>query len=348
MFQQDQTFRETGRLEIGYSRKLCGSYTLTFKSGAQLNSWGTLMVRQLIFENAKGWVHDSLVAIDKVKVSGQSGNLHIDGEHIKQVGPDFNCSLSKPYPCDTLVANFNPPAKKQCGLCLELTNKTKGTSTNVKWQINGTDTCFSFENYQPEAFCLPKADTVFATLIVSRKSKTDTITNGPYVLHPRPQLSAEPDTTIYRGDTAQLRAKGGIKYKWSPENSMNRTQTAHPVIYPKSTTTYKVRAWNKYNCSRYDSVKVDIKVRNQRLRVRLLGNPSSFASRLRYELYEEGDVTIEIFDIQGKLIHSIAHQQQARGAYTYPLPNNLQAGVYLVRTHLSDQATVTRKLIVPR
>jgi CHU_C Type IX secretion signal domain len=48
------------------------------------------------------------------------------------------------------------------------------------------------------------------------------------------------DTVIYPGKSAQLNAKGGLTYTWTPATSLNNAAAANPIATPAKSTSYKV------------------------------------------------------------------------------------------------------------
>ncbi len=54
-------------------------------------------------------------------------------------------------------------------------------------------------------------------------------------------LSITPDTTICHGDTIMIVASGGSNYEWSPLNNISNPYISNPLIYPDSTTVYRVK-----------------------------------------------------------------------------------------------------------
>jgi len=76
-------------------------------------------------------------------------------------------------------------------------------------------------------------------------------------------------------------------------------------------------------------------------------NPANDITRIQYRLDETSDVTFEVFDITGKLVHSEDHGRIPAGvAHTFNFDvNDLGAGVYTYGI-VSNGERVTRKLIV--
>jgi len=65
------------------------------------------------------------------------------------------------------------------------------------------------------------------------------------------------DTLICSIDTLQLSASGGGNFSWQPTGFAINTNTANPLVFPKTTTTYKVTI-NDNGCVNTDSVRVRV------------------------------------------------------------------------------------------
>jgi len=61
-------------------------------------------------------------------------------------------------------------------------------------------------------------------------------------------LDKLPDTTICKGGSIQLNAKGGVSYSWSPSAGLSDSAIANPIARPSSTTQYIVTV--KDTCKR--------------------------------------------------------------------------------------------------
>jgi gliding motility-associated-like protein len=65
------------------------------------------------------------------------------------------------------------------------------------------------------------------------------------------------DTLICSIDTLQLTAGGGITYTWSPTAVMLNSTSQNPLVYPKTTTTFKVTVSDN-GCINTDSIRVRV------------------------------------------------------------------------------------------
>ena len=73
-------------------------------------------------------------------------------------------------------------------------------------------------------------------------------------------VDAGPDTSICKGSSVRLTASTGIKYEWTPANSLSSATIINPVARPDVTTEYTVKVTDNYGCS--DTAKVQIKILN--------------------------------------------------------------------------------------
>ncbi|HET9747166.1 MAG TPA: gliding motility-associated C-terminal domain-containing protein [Chitinophagaceae bacterium] len=73
-------------------------------------------------------------------------------------------------------------------------------------------------------------------------------------------VDAGPDTSICKGNSVRLNASTGIRYEWTPSNSLSSASIINPVATPHVTTEYTVKVTDRYGCS--DTAKVQIKLVN--------------------------------------------------------------------------------------
>ncbi|ARS34163.1 gliding motility-associated C-terminal domain-containing protein [Pontibacter actiniarum] len=73
-----------------------------------------------------------------------------------------------------------------------------------------------------------------------------------------PTADAGPDQTIIQGKYAELRAKGGTTYTWSPATSLSDPTLPNPVAKPQETITYTVTTTSEYGCVYTDEVTVTV------------------------------------------------------------------------------------------
>lgn len=74
----------------------------------------------------------------------------------------------------------------------------------------------------------------------------------------RPQLRVGKEENICAGESAVLRAEGGIRYEWSPAEGLSATDISNPIAAPAHSTLYRVRAWNEEGCVSSATVRVNV------------------------------------------------------------------------------------------
>jgi len=77
-------------------------------------------------------------------------------------------------------------------------------------------------------------------------------------INPLPNAFAGNDTSICEGDSILLTASGGSSYSWSPNNTLQNTNTSTPTAFPISTETYVVQVTDNQNCKNTDTVLVAV------------------------------------------------------------------------------------------
>ncbi len=62
-------------------------------------------------------------------------------------------------------------------------------------------------------------------------------------------LEVDEPPAICVGESARLRAEGGVRYVWTPAEGLDDPFAAEPLAAPKETTTYTVQTFNEFDCS---------------------------------------------------------------------------------------------------
>jgi gliding motility-associated-like protein len=64
------------------------------------------------------------------------------------------------------------------------------------------------------------------------------------------------DTIIWKFDTIQLQASGGVGYSWSPANTLSDANVSNPLAFPEQSTIYQLVVEDSKGCFDYDSLYV--------------------------------------------------------------------------------------------
>lgn len=73
-----------------------------------------------------------------------------------------------------------------------------------------------------------------------------------------PKADAGEDVSIIEGGQAGLIARGGVRYQWSPAESLSDVTSATPIARPTKTTTYTLTVTTQYGCIDTDEVTVEV------------------------------------------------------------------------------------------
>jgi gliding motility-associated-like protein len=65
-------------------------------------------------------------------------------------------------------------------------------------------------------------------------------------------------TSVCEGVPVRLEASGGVRYEWTPANSLSSPTAPDPVALPSDTTNYQVTVFNQFECFDTASVTVNI------------------------------------------------------------------------------------------
>jgi hypothetical protein len=76
-------------------------------------------------------------------------------------------------------------------------------------------------------------------------------------------------------------------------------------------------------------------------------NPFNTSTRIEFEIYKKGKVTLEIYDINGKLIQELVNSYLSEGSYIVNFDaNKLPSGVYFYRLLSNGKSTIKKMVLV--
>jgi len=78
-------------------------------------------------------------------------------------------------------------------------------------------------------------------------------------------------------------------------------------------------------------------------------NPFNPSTKINFDLPKAGFVTINVYDISGRLVKQLANQQMSPGKYTVTFDShelNLSSGVYFYRINAGNEFVMTKKMIL--
>ena len=78
------------------------------------------------------------------------------------------------------------------------------------------------------------------------------------VIYPAAHANINADVSICEGETVQLTASGGVRYRWAPKTGLSNDTIPNPLAKPKDSTTYQLILYNQYTCFDTASVRVNV------------------------------------------------------------------------------------------
>jgi hypothetical protein len=74
-------------------------------------------------------------------------------------------------------------------------------------------------------------------------------------------------------------------------------------------------------------------------------NPFNPTTRIKYDLHKTGEVTLQVFDISGKLLSTLVSGKQQAGSYQYTFnAQGLSSGVYIYRI-TTGEFTLSKRMV---
>lgn len=183
------------------------------------------------------------------------------------------------------------------------------------------------EIFNPYVF---PVETTTYSVIVSDACSSDTGYVTINVL-PAPDINATPeDTTIYKGESVELYAGGGIYYGWWPPVYMNDQYSANPVVNPETSLDYIVHVTAENGCDNYDTVTIHTILLCNDYKIPNAFSPNGDGVNDVFRIVTTGDHSVPgftIFDRWGEIVfHSTSLEQAWDGTHEGKDQEN---GVYI-------------------
>lgn len=122
----------------------------------------------------------------------------------------------------------------------------------LQLQSNGSPAQYSWTDYNisdpasPNPVVSPVRDTMYKVLALNSFGCARRDSMRVTVSHPFEVRSA--DAMLCEGKQTQLSATGAVRYRWTPETGLNRSDIPNPVAKPESTTSYQVIGYGSDAC----------------------------------------------------------------------------------------------------
>jgi len=236
------------------------------------------------------------------------------------------------YPLPTVNLGYNRGSCDGNAFILDAGNQsgylwsTGATSQSIKVNKTGTYWVKGFSNDGCIAI-----DTVNVEILPKLKATFNYTKNSPY------NIKFTPDSAQY------------TKYIWNfgDSNSANNISPVHAYsndgIY-----TVKLVVIAKYGCT--DSATQTININTGISQVQLLANdisvfpnPYNHEANLNFTLAKNSQVNIELYDIYGRKISTLANSQMAEGKHSMLIAtHNTAQAVYILRMLVDGQSTIIR------
>ncbi len=103
----------------------------------------------------------------------------------------------------------------------------------------------------------PAATTTYTVTVTDAAGCTDTRTSTVQVF-PATPANAGPDASLCFGDSLSLAATGGVSFQWQATPALLGTGLANPLVFPQTSSWYKVTVTDANNCQADDSVFITV------------------------------------------------------------------------------------------
>ncbi len=147
------------------------------------------------------------------------------------------------------------------------------------------------------------------TVVVSNDLGCQDTASLSVALYPPAWVSAAQESTIDRGQSAQLHAFGTGTLSWSPDSSLSCGTCPDPVASPEATTTYTVELTDGNGCLAFDQVTIYVRG-NLFVPNTFTPNHDGINDRFRVLATELAEFRLMIFNRWGELIFSSERQEE--------------------------------------
>jgi len=140
----------------------------------------------------------------------------------------------------------------------DATTTAYGVVSAWRWDFGELSVSNDTSHLRNPVYSYPTVGIKDAQLIVqSSKGCIDTVTKAITIIDKPPITLPFRDTLICNIDTLQLSASGSGVFSWTPNYNIILANTANPLVYPKTTTWYKILL-DDNGCINTDSIRVRV------------------------------------------------------------------------------------------
>jgi hypothetical protein len=180
---------------------------------------------------------------------------------------------------------------------------------------------------------------------------------------PQSLIIANGPTTFCLGDSVTLTSANSgtnLSYKWKL-NGSNISGATNKNYTAKVAGKYKLKVTDNTNActstSAVVTVKVPCKVMNENLAdeddvLRVYPNPSSTPCVISFSILQTSNVSLKIFDVEGRLIRTLANEPMSAGTHEITWDahdangNEASAGIYLLKLQTPGEIETVRLSLV--
>jgi hypothetical protein len=136
---------------------------------------------------------------------------------------------------------------------------------------------------------------------------------------------------------------------WMQMADQNVNGATNSVTFTKGTSAVHLTPANSGNFTNlvldWVPTFVGIDENTEKVNFSVTPNPVSSQSIIKYTLNQTEDVTISLYDINGKLVNVLCDRNQTAGNYSLPFSTKVKPGVYFVKMYTGKRQHVEKVLI---
>lgn len=162
---------------------------------------------------------------------------------------------------------------------------------------------------------------------------------------------ALPDASFTTGNMGKGRynftpTDGGLSsYSWDfGDGNTSTDQTPEHKYDSKGSYNVTLTTVNANSCEKSETVALgvttDIDGPNVKHAMQVYPNPFKNSTNIKYQLSNDAQVTLEVYDATGKRVASLVQAEQSAGEYSYSFNSQLNSGVFLVRLSVDGERQI--------
>jgi len=260
----------------------------------------------------------------------------------------FNqCGFVVPTPCDTLYFACNSPIICE-KFCVNFLDSTNNNATGWQWSFPGGNPSSSTEQ-NPTNICYDSPGMYDVNLITTSANGVDTFVKPNYItVNPTPPIP----TITQAGYTLTSSTAAFYQWQFNTADIPGATDQSYTVM---QSGYYDVVIHDSTGCTNVAGTWIlieGIDEVNNDAYLAAMPNPFSGSTTVSFSLLSPQKVSLRIFDVEGRLIHTLANDIMSEGPHLLRWDardeNGIEipAGIYFLKIENTSESEMVRLIVM--